>query len=280
MLHRTLAVLITSALLAISGIPTTQATGGVASYYPVGPQTNVDISTVTNGGWTLCFSETWEQRGTSVNQIKQDCAGSHLILTGREIGSTNLNLLAAAPFDAVFTETIVDTPHLSNGSWWYFTTALSMGFAIREYIEQDSCDVANREVGELSLCWHLDPAPDPADSLMDDGYQMNGIRLNTGDGYLREIYVASGLSDSTIFSKAPNMLGAQPRSGVANASYLWYRCTLPGAESTSLPKDCRSTGVTSKYYRVTLQDKRSGYLRVFVRAGRDRYYSGTFDVRP
>jgi hypothetical protein len=85
---------------------------------------------------------------------------------------------------------------------------------------------------------------------------------------------------STISSKAPNMLAAQPRSGVANASYLWYRCTLPGSESTSLPKNCRSTGVTSKYYRVTLQDKRSGYLRVFVRAGRDRYYSEAWSLSP
>jgi hypothetical protein len=84
----------------------------------------------------------------------------------------------------------------------------------------------------------------------------------------------------TISRKAPNMLAAQPRSGVANASYLWYRCTLPGSESTSLPKGCRSTGVTSKFYRVTLQDKRSGYLRVFVRAGRDRYYSEAWSLSP
>jgi hypothetical protein len=278
LLQRTLAALIASALLSMTGTPTASANGGTPSYYPFGPVANIDLSTVTSGGWKLCFSETWTQVGTSVNQIKNDCAGSYLLITGREIGSTNLDLLAAAPFDSVFTETVRNTPHLDNGSWWYFTTGISMGFAFRETIEQSSCDVANNDVGELSLCWHLDPAPDPADSLMDNGYQMNGIRLNSGDGYLREIYVASG--GSTISNKAPNLLSAQPRSGMTKASYLWYRCTLPGSESTNLPRDCRSTGVTSKIYRVTLQDKRAGYLRVFVRSGQDRYYSETWSLSP
>lgn len=292
-MQRILRPVIANALLAsmmLSTPSTVQAAAEEPSYYPTGPQANINLESVTSGGWTLCFSETWAQTGTSVNQIKEDCAGDYIILTGRAIGSTNLDLLAAAPFDAVFQETVENTPHLSNGSWWYFTTGWSMGFANREIIEQNSCDVANNEVGELGFCWHLDPAGDPSDSLMDNGYQMNGIRLNSGTEYLREIYVSGGGDDPSIsMIGSARLVGSTTEFANDRVRWVWLRCIREGDAGSSrrLPLGCRTvsrgsglgSSLERRAYRLSAADRRSGYMRIAIYADGEWHYSSALSLR-
>ena len=63
----------------------------------------------------------------------------------------------------VFAVTARNTPTLENGSYFYFTTSTSMGFAPNSTIDQSSADVENSTMagacdagnGDLRLSWHL-----------------------------------------------------------------------------------------------------------------------------
>ena len=180
--------------MVVTSMPTT-AIAGSATYYPVGPQRSVPISTLTNAGWVRCFSETWDSETTKLSDIQSNCKGSKLILTGRPVGASVLTLLAAAPRSIVFGVTTDNAPVYSNGSWWYYTPVLSyssatdgnsgsMGFSDTAVINQNTCDFPTHL---LRLCWHIGYG----DRLV-GGYQMDGINLNGSTDFLREIYMLGG----------------------------------------------------------------------------------------
>ena len=115
------------ALLAVS-------TPAAAQYLPTGPQSNVSLSTVTGGGWTLCYQSTFaEAFGTSAATTLSACNGDLLLLAGRETGSETLLELAYAPkADALFDTGAADNGifHNANGSDWFYADNYSWGFKI------------------------------------------------------------------------------------------------------------------------------------------------------
>jgi alpha-tubulin suppressor-like RCC1 family protein len=86
-----------------------------------------------------------------------------------------------------------------------------------------------------------------------------------------------------------NLIGAPGSAAMSTpARYTWLSCRVAGGGTTSRPSDCRpgksvtSTGArfSRMAYRISLADRRSGYLRLAVQVRGTTYYSGTFDVRP
>jgi len=115
-----------AAALAVSAAP------AYAAYLPVGPQKDVNIATVTGGGWTLCYSATFATPfGNSAATTLANCTGTNLLLAGRLTGNSNLLVLAqttkadalnptGASANGVFT--------MSNGSDWFYNDNWSWGF--------------------------------------------------------------------------------------------------------------------------------------------------------
>ena len=126
------------------------------SYNPVGPQTNVPLSTVTGGGWTMCFSETYDTTGTSIASVLSQCPGAQLMLACRLTGSNTIQLLAEAPKADVLTANGQgNIPHNANGTGWYFNSDWSWGFAAQgDTISRDECDVDTSGANNQRLCWH------------------------------------------------------------------------------------------------------------------------------
>jgi len=216
------------AIVAGSLVPTTGALASPSVYYPSGPQANVSKSTVTAGGWTLCWSEGYggisDMRdvvlGTDDNSVAP-CNGSALLLTGwANNNDSNLVALAAAPRGQVFRETpmsdefgvpypkaadgwnshwgspgdIYTNPHLSNGSYWYYTPGVSMGFTPVRTLSQwpgDSC--LNDTTQATRLSWHMYDGAHP--------YSVNGgfslgtnCWLNGGSSpFTRAIYTSNSM---------------------------------------------------------------------------------------
>ena len=133
------------------------------SYYPCGPQQNVPISTLTDAGWTQCYSEDFgaDMGGNSIDPILQSCTGTYLIFLGKELASDTALLMAAGPSASISLETPLNGPNSINGSWWYYTKVVdefdgSFGFAGSQSINQDSCDVGdNDETSAFRYCLHL-----------------------------------------------------------------------------------------------------------------------------
>jgi len=153
------------------------APAAAASYMPVGPQTNIALSTVTSGGWTLCYSATMATPyGNSASAPLADCTGSQLMLAGRATGSNTLLVLAqASKVDVLFDTGTGDnsTTHIANGTGWFSANTWSLGFApAGEAVTKSPCDYLG---GDGRLCIH---------TLHAGGYRINNIlNLNYSPNY-------------------------------------------------------------------------------------------------
>lgn len=157
-----------------------------ATYLPFGPQTNVALSTVTSGGWTLCYSATMATPyGTSASAPLAACTGSRLMLAGRVTGSDTLLVLAQAlKTDVLFDTGTGDssTTHIANGTGFYSADNWSLGFApAGESVFKHQCDTDGTDG---RLCIH---------TLDVGGYRINGIQgLNNSSGYEKLAFTSNG----------------------------------------------------------------------------------------
>ena len=118
----------------------------------------------------------------------KDTSGQYVILTGKAVGSSTLPILAAAPTAQVFTETVVNTPQLLNGTYWYYTLSTtapnrgSIGFAPTSAITQNEADM---RAGSERLSWHL---------IADEGGWRIGddVELNSSSAYLKQVWTWNG----------------------------------------------------------------------------------------
>ncbi len=192
-------MLLTPLLLALffSFVPA-NSTQDPPLYYPSGPQQNVDKSVVESGGWTLCWSGTYDGNDLLSN-ITTACDSDYILYAGGLTDNSNLMLLAAGEKEIVFTAQpgMSNQTILNNGTYWYYnpTGMGSMGFAPNSTIQQSSADVyaawgGNLDDGSLRLSWHT--------GHCGDGYICNGWRvgtvtgLNWGTEYTRYIYESTG----------------------------------------------------------------------------------------
>jgi hypothetical protein len=124
-----------------------------ALYSPAGVQTNVPIAELD--GWSLCYSDTYANTGSSLAGVQAICSKSKLMLACRATGSSTISALAWADREDVLSDTGTgNTPHNANGVGWYYNGGWSWGFAPQgESINRLSCDTATANGGGR-LCWN------------------------------------------------------------------------------------------------------------------------------
>ena len=194
-------MLLTPLLLALffSFIPA-NSTQDTPSYYPSGPQKNVNKSVVESGGWTLCWSGTYG--GTDLlSNITTACDSDYIMYAGGLTGNSNLMLLAAGEKEIVFTiqPGMSNQTILNNGTYWYYnpTDSGSMGFAPNSTIRQYSADVyaapdhdGGLDDGTLRLSWHTG---DCGSGKICGGWRVGTeTGLNESTQYTRYIYESTG----------------------------------------------------------------------------------------
>ena len=164
-----------------------------ADYYPSGIQQNVSEQTLRNNGWTLFYEQTY---GTAIGNTTTPIrpSGQYVILSGKAVGSSNILLAAAAPTAQVFTETVINTPQLLNGAYWYYTLNViggnrgSIGFAPTAAITQHEADT---RAGAERLSWHL-IAGIGGHRIGDD------TSLNHSSAYLKQVWTWNGVSTANV----------------------------------------------------------------------------------
>jgi hypothetical protein len=150
-----------------------------ADYYPSGIQQNVSEQTLRDNGWTLFLEQTYGTViGSSGSQLIP--SGPYVILTGKAVGSSTLPVLAAAPTSQVFTETVINTPQLINGTYWYYTQNNSIGFSPTNIITQNPADNTDQS-SPLRLSWHL--------LTNQGGWRLGATTwLNDSTAYLQQVW--------------------------------------------------------------------------------------------
>ena len=128
------------------------------TYYPSGPQTDVPQSTVSSGGWQVCYSTNYAST-VPLSNVLTPCDGDFLIMASVAPGSSDYSLLAAGPRATVLADSgnAGNVTHNANGTEWYFSTGWSWGFALGgDTVNRDSCDYppTGQPHADLRLCWH------------------------------------------------------------------------------------------------------------------------------
>ena len=170
-----------------------------ADYQPSGIQQNVSEQTLLNNGWTLFYEQTYAT-GHGGNASSLRPSGEYVILTGKAVGSSTLPVLAAAPTSQVFTATATNTPQLLNGTYWYNTPTLSIGFAPTSVIDQNQADISEANG------WRISPTNNtnyssPSSPLRLSWHQIDNsggwrlgdqIELNSSTAYLKQVWSWNG----------------------------------------------------------------------------------------
>ena len=201
-------------LLSVFGIQSSYA-----DYYPTGIQQNVSEQTLRDNGWTLFYQETYAVPISPLaSEIKP--SGQYVILTGKAVGSSTLPVLAAAPTAQVFTETVINTPQLINGTYWYNTPSQSIGFAPTNIIIQTQADAyestfwGDTESSPLRLSWHL---------YGDGGWRLGDVlMLNNSTDYFKQVWTWNGPTGPTeeeIAAEAARVAAAQAAQSAADNAF-------------------------------------------------------------
>ena len=160
-----------------------------STYYPSGPQQNVSISTVTAGGWTLCWTSTYADYGVNINQVmSNNCTGNYLMLAGGVAGSSVLSLLAAGPRGSVIGGTSNTQTNFANGVEWYYTSG-TMGFALsgagQNVTTNVQCDPMNSYEWSR-LCWQ--GSSTTGVSLLNAGGRLGSLQGVNSTAFQRYIF--------------------------------------------------------------------------------------------
>ena len=185
-----------------------------ADYYPSGIQQNVSEQTLTDNGWTKFYEQTYGTITATTAPLRP--SEQYVILAGKAVGSSTITLAAAAQTSAVFTETVLNTPQLLNGTYWYNTPSKSIGFAPTATISQNTADVTDRfSGGDLRLSWHLNNTQ--------GGWRLGSLtELNYSTAYLKQVWTWNGVSTTP----APAPVYVRQTSNLTFAQSLYASDTL------------------------------------------------------
>ena len=194
----TAVAVITSTLLTISS-------AFAGDYYPEGPQLNVSVETVQSGGWELCFSDEFDDFGTPVQNMLNQCTGEYILLAGKYNNQADIAVLAAGEASAVFQiQTVYNQKTLNNGTYFYFfpdkvreidsfRESHSIGFSLSEDTLINSCDIRSAEA-DYRLCRHIDG--DAGQGYFDRGHRIGTNRSNNNLQATFQVYQSTGKASS------------------------------------------------------------------------------------
>ena len=116
------------------------------------------MTILESGGCSLCYAAEYDQPTTSEDILS--CAGPVLFVgTQQAYKSSNywsigFYLGAFAVVEEVQKTTVLNTPHESNGVYWYFTPGKSFGFLKDDTLQQAAADIGTTNP-ESRLSWNL-----------------------------------------------------------------------------------------------------------------------------
>jgi hypothetical protein len=164
-----------------------------ADYYPSGIQQNVSEQTLIDNGWTKFYEQTYGTITATTAPLRP--SEQYVILAGKAVGSSTIILAAAAPTSAVFAVTVLNTPQLLNGTYWYNTPSNSIGFAPTATISQNIADQQDTS-SVLRLSWHLNNTQ--------GGWRLGSLtELNYSTAYLKQVWTWNGVSTTPAPALAP-----------------------------------------------------------------------------
>ncbi len=211
-----------------------------AANVPVGPQTNVAMSTVTSWGWRVVYQGTFADAPAISTVFAGVNPSDYVMYAAAPVGATSYSLLAAARASDVRTYTSVNTTISANGTLWYYN-GYSIGFTpLGTTISQGSADV-NDTSSIYKMSWHSN-GTNGASSVplnLAGGWRSgSSVGLNGATNWIRYVLVANRMDTvaaTSVSSTGATLNGNLNPSGVATTGWFEWGTspTLSGATSTT-----------------------------------------------
>jgi hypothetical protein len=206
-------------------------------YYPTNYESGImlDYDVAQVSACSICHSVTYSVATTA--SVLNACTGPFLFVGALYSGATTFTLGAWGPVSEVLTTTVVNTPHLYNGVYWYFTDGTSFGFSLNPSVSQSSGDTGSTDP-YYRLSWHLDGSS--------GGYRAgNVLGLNGDTTYSKVIYNCPA---GSTYSTGDTSSSSYTR-GVGTAAST----TPPSPTPSALPSSTPSALPTSPSGQPTTQ---------------------------
>ena len=180
-----------AALFVATGLAGGSASAATVDY--TGPQNDVAVSDVLNGGWSIIYQGLMSDDDVPIADLFAG-AGDKLMLATRRVGSTTFDLLATIGSNIFIPlQTAPNTTVVANGAGWY-KNGRSMGFAGEtDTINQSSADI-NGQSERDRLSWHTNVGGDRNDaaSFLSGGWRSgDNTDLNSSDEWERLVLTAN-----------------------------------------------------------------------------------------
>ena len=127
-------------------------------YWVSGPITNLDPLTLSNNGWTECYTSTYADYllPGDVATVLSQCNLGKLLLACKPVGNSIYTLAAMGLRSDVLYNCSMSSScaNVANGVGWYFSDDYSWGFVNGgDTVQRSSCDTDSTNPS-LRLCWH------------------------------------------------------------------------------------------------------------------------------
>jgi hypothetical protein len=186
-----------------------------AGLIPVGIQTDINTSTLTNNGWSLNFQSSWGSQAAHDYEIFSGIALDEYVFIGAlDTGTNNIALGAAVLYSDLLNYTSGNNTNDYNGASWYFREDYSMGFAaIGETISLSSADTSSDSGALSKLSWHMH-------NHHTAGYRVGNYTSNSNGQFQKVVFRTSAIEvpePTTLAIFGLGLLGlASRRSLLAN----------------------------------------------------------------
>lgn len=161
-----------------------------AAIIPFGIQTDLNINTLTDNGWSLNFQSGWGSENAHDYELFAGVALDEFVFIGAlNTGTNNIALGAAVLYSDLLNYTVGNNTNNYNGASWYFREDYSMGFAaIGETVSLGSADTSFDSGAISKLSWHMH-------DWWTGGYKVGNFSSNSNSQFEKVVYRASGAAD-------------------------------------------------------------------------------------
>ena len=122
----------------------------------IGLQFRVTSTSLSRLGCSLCYDDSLES--TSAEQNITSCGGPNLFVGVKCPESANFVIGAYAPAREIFSNDALDTPHLYNEVYWYYSAGRYVGFSDKADLNPLIVDGLSSTISDHQMLWSIDEA--------------------------------------------------------------------------------------------------------------------------
>ena len=148
----------------------------------IGLQFCVTSTSLSRLGCSLCYDDSLES--TSAKKIITSCSGPNLFVGVKCLESATFVIGAYAPAREIFSHDALDTPHLYNEVYWYYSAGRYIGFSGKADLDPLIVDGLSSTSSDHQMLWSIDESNVPHADARNISWTLRKAMYNCPEGML------------------------------------------------------------------------------------------------